>query len=353
MKKRSLIWATLALLVGTTACNTMTSEMEPQSETKKTVRLNLSLGADETKVTGTTSQSEDNTISTLDVFVFDYPGPTIGEKHRLDAYKRFSGSTLSDVSLDCSTGDKLVCVIANSPYDSYSNLIHLSDFRELTAQLKNEGVKNFTMYGERATMLFQTTQNMTITLKRFVSKITLTDLKTNFTGTPLEGLALENVELYLLNVYGEKNLYSNENQDPAVLYNVGALDPEDVQQFKQTDLIAQTLPLAVDANGLADDYCFYCYENLIEGVDGATMLVIQADIDGQTYYYPIPINQADFGYNDDNKHFGVRRNTCYSVGVTITGLGSDQPTTPIYTGTFEVTVNTEDWKTIPHFDKVF
>jgi hypothetical protein len=350
MKKKSLIWATLALLIGSTACETISSETELE---KKPVRLQLSLSSNATKVTGETTQAEDNTITTVDVFVFENPEENVGEKHLLDAYKRFTGSDLSDISLDCSTGDKLVCVIANSPYDNYANLVKLSEFRILYAQLNHERQKCLSMYGETTATLDQSSQSLQIPVTRFASKVSLTSIKTNFAGTTLEGKEISNVKIYLINAYAGKFFRTNTDMDPAMIFNKGMLMKSDINYLDDSSILVENITTNLTDAGLSETYTFYCYENITNNIPNCTMLVIQGDINGSTYYYPVPINQEQFGYQASNKHYGIRRNTCYSVGVTITGLGSDNPTTPIYTGAIDVTIEPEDWTSVPHFDKVF
>jgi hypothetical protein len=78
-----------------------------------------------------------------------------------------------------------------------------------------------------------------------------------------------------------------------------------------------------------------------------TRLVIQADLNGTTYYYPININRVGFGYSESNDHMGIKRNTSYSVEVTITRPGSLDPDSTLEFGTLTADITVLDWKTIP------
>jgi hypothetical protein len=82
-------------------------------------------------------------------------------------------------------------------------------------------------------------------------------------------------------------------------------------------------------------------------------MVLQGNLDGVTYYYPIPVNQPGYGYTSTNGHYGVRRNCSYSYGITITRPGSLDPDEPIVPGTLELSIGVSEWNVIPHFHKEF
>ena len=76
-------------------------------------------------------------------------------------------------------------------------------------------------------------------------------------------------------------------------------------------------------------------------------------MNGVTYYYPIMINQPDYGYLPENGHYGVGRNTSYSYTITVTRPGSEDPNIPLVPGAVELTLEVQDWSVVPSFDKEF
>ena len=112
----------------------------------------------ESKTTVSQTQIEDNTVNTIDVFIFRN---TAGNDNGvLDAYKRFTGSNLGDMTnleITATTGLKDIYVIANSHINDYTGIMNISDYKQIISSLKNESVSSFTMTGEVQTTLGITT----------------------------------------------------------------------------------------------------------------------------------------------------------------------------------------------------
>ena len=62
-----------------------------------------------------------------------------------------------------------------------------------------------------------------------------------------------------------------------------------------------------------------------------TVLTVVATVDNKIQYYPVVLNSA------------LARNTSYTVGLTITGLGSDDPDKPVTKGSIAVTITVDGW----------
>ena len=77
------------------------------------------------------------------------------------------------------------------------------------------------------------------------------------------------------------------------------------------------------------DHYFYCYPNQ---TSTKTRLVIEAEIGGQIYYYPIVLNQ-------------VLPNNQYSYNVVLTRLGVDSPDASLDRSAYTVRITMKDWKT--------
>ena len=128
---------------------------------------------------------------------------------------------------------------------------------------------------------------------------------------------------------------------------------EDANATVEANLIYEPLTGTIGDTGITTPYFFYCYSNETDDTPSCTKLVLQADLDGVTYYYPILINQENYGYTSTNGYYGVRRNTTYSYGITVTRPGTLDPNVPLVPGSLELTINVDDWAVIPHFDKEF
>ena len=68
-----------------------------------------------------------------------------------------------------------------------------------------------------------------------------------------------------------------------------------------------------------------------------TRLVVTAIINGTKYYYPITIDSP-------------ARNTAYTVELTITGIGSNDPDKPVEKGALSASISVEGWHTGTVYD---
>ena len=71
-----------------------------------------------------------------------------------------------------------------------------------------------------------------------------------------------------------------------------------------------------------------------------TVLVVAATVDGKLCYYPVTLSKST-----------IERNTTYTVGLTISSIGSDEPNKPIEKGSASVTVSVDGWKSGATYDE--
>lgn len=316
-----------------------------------TLELNIVSGG--VKSTSVETQEQDNLINTLDVFIFrmgDSQTPGYGT---LDTYARLTGETLLNPVISTTTGPKLICVLANSGIQSYDGIADISAFRTLTTALKDEALRDFCMYGEIEEELGVTAE-VSLTVSRFVARIGIESIKTDFAGSPFEGMSLTNCRIYLVNAHGDKLIYNGGPTAVPVIMNQGGAVEEDVNSTSAQALLFDEISGEINDAGYTAQHFFYCYSNETEDIESCTKLVFQADLDGVTYYYPIPVNQSGYRLpSEESTHSGIRRNTAYSYGITITKPGSIDPETPIEPGTLDLTVKIAGWDVVPAYDKVF
>lgn len=298
---------------------------------------------------GGSAVSDDNKVNLLELFVFRNEGDDSGN---LDAYKKLSGdeiSSLSDVPLRSTTGKKLVYAVLNSHDEDWSGVRTLSDFQAKLAMLQREKSGDFTMVGSAETTL-ELTAEVPVTVSRLVAKVQLGGLKCDFSGTPYEGASLTDVKVYLTNVYGSKTYALNTNPATACILNAEGLVNGDVEGCAMPSALYKEIGEDVGAATTNVSHSFYCYENMVDaqsGSDRFTRLVVEGKLNGNTYYYPVNINREGFGYSSDNDHYGVRRNTVYTIDVTICRPGSTDPDGVLEYGDMHTTVSIKDWVTLP------
>lgn len=312
----------------------------------------------ESKATGSAHgvQAEDNAVQTLEFFVFRSEGEDAG---MLDAYKMYTAAeltSLTNLEVKTTTGKKMIYAVANShKSDNWSGVKTLTEFQAQIASLQSENNKNFTMAGSVEAVL-QTTTSVTFSISRLVSRVQLASVKTQFAGTPWAGSSLTNVKIYLINAAGDKLYHDGSDQPSPTILNIKKAVAADINACTMAGMLYDETASAITDAGYNTTHTFYCYENMVasESADKKfTKLIIQADMNGHTYYYPISINREGFGYDASNGHAGIKRNTSYSVNVTILRPGSLDPDTPVEHSAMTATLNIAPWATVPAVSVIF
>lgn len=328
---------------------------EPETEVGQGV-ISLSI-TPKTKATGASHgiQSDDNTINTLEVFIFKNEGADAGA---LDSYKKFNSnelSSLSGIKLQCVAGSKQIWVIANSHKDDWSGISTLEQFKGVMASLVKEDLKSFSMSGSAVAQVKGET-DVDVEISRCVARVHLSGIRTDFAGTPYEGQRLENVKAYLINAVGEVAFSTGAGVVQGAVLNYRMLVQKDVESCALEGMLHDNIAQEIGDEGYSTSHYFYCYENMLEAEDARnrfTKLVVQADLNGTTYYYPVSINREGFGYDSANGHAGVRRNTSYSVELVIRRPGTSDPDSLLEFGAVSANVSIMDWNTVPEIDVEF
>ncbi|MBE6225953.1 MAG: hypothetical protein E7121_02530 [Bacteroidales bacterium] len=309
-----------------------------------------------TKTTGPEIvRPSDDKVNLLELFVFRADGSGKGD---LDAYKKLEGSelaSLSGIELRTTTGPKIIYAVVNSHNENWSGVKTQEDFEGKLASLQKENLGDFTMVGQTEATL-QLTTSVSISVSRLVARVMLATIKTDFSGTPYEGTPLKNVKVYLTNVHGNNCYASGEDSSPAVIFNDKKYNSGDVAGCACSEILYVEMPLDATEVTHALSHYFYCYENMIETESDEnrfTRLVIEGQLNGNTYYYPININREGFGYSEGNGHKGVKRNTSYTIDVVICRPGSTDPDHILEYGTLQASINVADWVTVPDVEVEF
>ncbi len=343
----SALSAALPFLLLTVSCNH--EELVPSSVALKESTLTVTLtGSSGVKSTGSGhgNQADDNFINTLELFVFNAEGPDAGE---LDAYKKFTASDgLDNLSIKATTGRKTIYAVANSHRSDWDGVVTFNGFQGVTHSLIHDNSKDFIMIGSTEATL-QVTTSVSFSISRLVSRVKLNSIRTAFAGSLYAGMKLSNVKAYLINVHGSKNIYDGNVATPVIL-NRKALVEADAGSCTMPGMLSDVISSQIGDAGYNTPHYFYAYENTLEpetAENRFTRLVIQADLNGKTYYYPVNINREGYGYAPSVGHKGIKRNTSYEMNVTIMRPGSDDPDKPLEFGALTVNLSILNWTVTP------
>ena len=306
-----------------------------------------------TKATGNDhgNGTYDKVLNRLDIFIFDQA------TGQLDGYKSFTSSELSALTgLEIKTklGKKEIYAVANADASAWSGIVSKNQFLQIENLLKNENYKSLVMSGS-VTKEITASCDVEMTIQRLACRIVVNNVKSAFAGTPYAGQQLQNVKVYLTNVNGNVTIGKGEHPATPVFLNKGGYVASDNSAFVTSGALYDVLGNVGDA-GITSPHYFYCYENTIDeesDTEKFTRLVIEATLNGETYYYPININREKYGWNASNGHKGVMRNRSYQYDITILRPGSTDPDEIVDISAFSLDVSIDDWKIIPNSNVEF
>ncbi len=287
----------------------------------ETAELNVNIPVDGlTKASGTVSETDENTLASVQVFVFTDAG-------NLEAYKSAASGTL-DIS--CTRGDKIVAALVNAP--AAGDVTKLTELRARTTALADNAAKSFVMYGQKEVQVNAASVSVTLEVQRFAAKVVIQKITNRMTLPQYQSAPVEITGIYLINVAGNASL-------------AGSGVPSLWLNKKQNEVTAEGLyyekpsspDIAYNSSESAGHY-FYCYPNptVADNTDGTwsprhTRLVVEANVGGNRCYYPITLPV-------------VSANTVYTIGeLTITRLGTDTPDVETVMGGASFTISVAPW----------
>ena len=268
------------------------------------VEVNFSLGTG-TKATGGIS---DAAINTAYVFAF--------EGNRLDGSAYVNGNT---GTIKVTPGLRRFIAVVN-PNDefSFTGAGTPDAILALVSQLQSEALNDMVMIGDNSSVITESTTFVTIPVTRLVSKVSVNSLKFQFSGA-LAGKSVTEVAMYVKN-FPTTQTYAGI---PGTSYSSGLFSSKQ-NTFEVYDLIGTINDGQTDVT----PHHFFCYQRPTEVPttgSGAIRLCITGKIDGQRYYWSIPVNNgavwnADAFVSGD-EHYGVKRNHSYEYEIIITRAG--------------------------------
>ena len=263
----------------------------------------------------------------LDIFVFKD-----GAVKSLDSYSKFHPDGSATANVISGSGDRIVAMISGAHLraDQIAAVRCYEDLESLYISLEDETDGSPAMSGETVICAGQEGP-WSIVLEPLLSKVEVLGLSVKLKGE-YAGKDLSNVQAYLTNVNGSCQPLRRDGFRPVEIINNGRLRSSDLERLSSPQLLRQAPRISRQMGGETtyQTFSLYCYPNdVAQESSGSpfTRLVIQGDIDGRTYYYPVPINRPGFGYSAGKE--GVCRNVNYVMNIHITGPGSLSPSEDI------------------------
>lgn len=275
-------------------------------QTGEKVQLTVTIPSNETKVTGYPSDTQ---INSIQVFVFDKNG----------IYETSDKGYGSALSLTCTTGEKKIVALINAPAET--SVANIDELRARIVDLNECEAGSIVMSGE-VTKTLSVSSIVAMQVQRLAAKVAVSDVNLDFALDAHKNLPFRIKAIYLINVAGTR-AYMADNV-PTTWYNKGGYIQETSLDFLYDEVASGQV---ANEDSYTTEHYFYCYPNTTAT---KTRLVVEAEIGGNTYYYPVTLDQ-------------VSPNTAYTYSLTITRLGSDSPDSPVVDGMVNFSVTVKDW----------
>ena len=318
---------------------------------------------------GETPTDGELTTNDVAVLVYDYSTSSSGA---LEAYQ------VSSVSQDLSSaptftftlkpGTKIIEVVVNPPSGfKCSSLPTMDDFDSHVYSIDNDcssSELSLQMEGYESCVIKQgKSRYCEIAVRRICARVALAGV-TNSSGKSLtlQRAFLTNVSKSYSTTGGDGTPEGGSYNPQGRLYStsssiIDSPSDADVSLLTYKDL-GRTL--SDGSTYSPSGSYFYCYQNESTAVPSGweygksynecTALVVVASLDGTTYYYPVVLDPSEMG---SGATYGVERNKAYTVSLTITGPGSDDPNKPVTGASATSSIRISDWSTGGSIDKSF
>lgn len=283
------------------------------------VSLSGSAGQMETKVTGETAtiSAGESKVSSLQVLVFrgDF----------LDAYAK---STSANASVSCTEGSRTVYAVVNAP--DLSGISSLTALKSKVVDLSENSAASFVMVGSKSVTI-PATGAVSIDVERIVSRVVVKSISRDFESPSLAALSFKVDKIYLVNAAGNSKL--DLSGAPTKWYNEGS-------NKSQVVTLLSDAPGAAIANKASYSTTHYFYAMPNPASAKKTLLVIEATLGSQKYYYPVELP-------------ALEHNCSYEISkVTVKRPGSDTPTDPVSSSSASFTVKVTPWATTTVDEKI-
>lgn len=287
------------------------------------VNVSFTLDGLQTKVTGV-SYADESTVVRWTVFVFDT---------RSGWFRYGSSDDAAPVTLSLVAGKRYLCLaLANYPLSGPgaldpSAVTSADDLADKVAALDDNAPGRLLMFGEASLLPSTGNRVASIPVRRLVSRVDVQGVSVDFSQWPAwTGKTLLLKHIYLTNAY-KTTTYGADNDSVSPVcsawYNtLGWHGGGAVSAAMDALLGDRDINTSVDAlHPYSLSHSFYFYPNPVEEDDRRndawtprrTRLVLEASVDGETFYYPIDIPPME------------RNSICAARNLVIRGPGFSHP----------------------------
>lgn len=272
----------------------------------------------------------------IDIFVFNDDRMQL-----LDCYQRVEDPSSWNNEIVSTSGDRIITVCANAgkKMNEWFRISSLPHFREITMSLEEDSMRHPLMSGISHSPSAGESRRTDINLFPLMSIVELRSIRCDFSQRPYAGEKMTDVKVYLTNISGECRIMDSENILPLRIINAGRLREDDMKRFEDPGMTMQEIPVQIGKETIHPRIELACYPNnsLVEGPGTPfTRMVVEAQVQGETFYWPLDINRQENGY-------GIGRNERYIFDLTITRKGVKDPDTPICAEDMDITFTIEKW----------
>lgn len=316
MKKFIIFGAAVGMLAALASCNKQETVSSPAAQQLKgkaelTVTVRGNVSGSKATVADTENEAK---INGLQVFVFN--------EDALDMYG-VDNTGADHLTIAVTKGSRSVYALVNAP--DLSAVAYKSELLASVSKLTDnaDAGNSFVMIGDKDVVIADATP-VSINVKRIAARIKLDKLTRNFTNSQLAGLAADQfkiVRYYVTESAGDINYGLTSSYAPTIWHSSSLNDPKAIESSR--NLLCHSIGLA----SLAEDssyetaHSFYVYPNPAADATVAepapanpTRLVVELEIKGQKYAYPIPMPVIE-----SNKSYEIRNLVITRLGNTTNG----------------------------------
>ena len=264
------------------------------------VTLKVSVQNPDTKVL---SGADETGIKSYQVFLFNENG----------VVEDYVNQASSDITLDCTTGDKTVIVLANAP--DLGDVVDVEMLSTKTSLLSDNAPDALVMEGrQNVKILSSDGAYISVAVARKVARVELASLKLAIDMPQYNSLPFKVQSVYLINVPAEMPYFNYV--ESSLWYNKSGYVQEDYNDLIYDDM--EDFEITAETPYTAQNV-FYCYPNKIphdsfeaEWCPRNTRLVVEATLGDEKYYYPVRLPKLE-------------HNMRYEVNLVITRPGLPTP----------------------------
>lgn len=337
MKTRlKFVAAVFAAMILTLVSCEKTQEVSGTGICNLTVRM-PGLSEYETKVTGQ-SEANEKHICNCQVFVFR------DDNGKVDASGYFgtmdAGGSCS-VDLNCTVGKRHIWVLVNTAGDYTLQIEDEQSLKALYTELKDNSKNALFMVGSDLNAnLNEGACTVNIGVKRLAATIVLQNLTIDMESKSYRKPGVFKLQkVYLLNVCARTSISEPDNVSGTITEDYWYARLSEETDSSRKGLVSDDLatPVLVDnGSSHSTSYTFYAYPNKCPHSvttpfsPRATLLVVEAELDGEKYYYPLSFEKLESNHR-------------YAVSITIKRPGSKNPYEPVLYSAASTSITVDDW----------